>query len=96
VGTFSLMCFFWGANFELAYFRQWEPAQRALNGWLQAVMVYNAGFNAIDISRLSQATLLFTLATMWYTGRPGAALCAGAERDGARRGRERGARGRAG
>jgi hypothetical protein len=69
-GTFSLMCFFWGANFELAYFRQWEPAQRALNGWLQAVMVYNAGFNAIDISRLSQATLFFTLATMWYTGRP--------------------------
>ena len=70
VGTFSLMCFFWGANFELTYFRQWEPVQRALNGWFGAVMVYNAGFNTFDMSMLSQGTLLFTLATMWYTGRP--------------------------
>jgi Trk-type K+ transport system membrane component len=70
VGTFSLMCFFWGSNFELTYFRQWEPVQRAMNGWFGAVMVYNAGFNTFDVSMLSQGTLLFTLATMWYTGRP--------------------------
>jgi Trk-type K+ transport system membrane component len=68
--TSLVMAFSLFRGYNSLYFGAWSGSERFMNFWSNAVMVYNGGFNTFDISMLSQGTLLFMCATMWYTGRP--------------------------
>ena len=41
-----------------------------MNGWYEAIMVYNAGYNTFDLSMMDVGSQVFMMLCMWATGRP--------------------------
>ena len=70
--TGLLFAFYLVFNYPDNYFRTMFPQNdiRAMNGWYQAIMVYNAGYNTYDLSMMDVGSQVFMMLCMWATGRP--------------------------
>jgi Trk-type K+ transport system membrane component len=70
--TGLLFVFFLIFNFPDTYFKTMfpQPDIRAMNGWFEAIMVYNAGYNTYDLSMMDVGSQVWIMLCMWATGRP--------------------------
>ena len=70
--TGLLFAFYLVFNYPDNYFRTMFPQNdiRAMNGWFEAIMVYNAGYNTYDLSMMDVGSQVFMMLCMWATGRP--------------------------
>jgi Trk-type K+ transport system membrane component len=70
--TGLLFAFYLVFNYPDNYFRTMFPQNdiRAMNGWFEAIMVYNAWFNTYDLSMMDVGSQVFMMLCMWATGRP--------------------------
>jgi Trk-type K+ transport system membrane component len=70
--TGLLFVFFLIFNFPDTYFKTMfpQPDIRAMNGWFESIMVYNAGYNTYDLSMMDVGSQVWIMLCMWATGRP--------------------------
>jgi Trk-type K+ transport system membrane component len=70
--TGLLFAFYLVFNYPDNYYKTMFPQNdiRAMNGWFEAIMVYNAGYNTYDLSMMDVGSQVFMMLCMWATGRP--------------------------